>query len=234
VFTVAHGPLNPPLRRGDPDVTWGRFDVPGHATVYGAAHRHGAFVEALAALAPVSFDTAVLFDDVAPGQNPIAQDWGELRQMPPGSIAAQWRLNRQISEVLVRCPGWYVDVMAGDSISTLRANAANWAPAQGRTYPRVDTSVLAGPDRVATCAIATWLTQQRLDDGSRPAGVRYTSKHGGDLPCWAVWVDVTDSADAAETKRRVTAHVREASRAAIHPTDPDLRWAASSLNLTCH
>ena len=82
VFKQADDPLNPPIRAGSPDERWGRFDVPGVATVYGATHSRGAYVETLAALNPADLDYAELFDDVAPGQ--------------------------------------YIDVMAGDTISTLR------------------------------------------------------------------------------------------------------------------
>ena len=82
VFKQADGPLNPPIRTGSPDERWGRFNVPRAATVYGATHSRGAYVETLAALNPADLDYAELFDDVAPGQ--------------------------------------YIDVMAGDTISTLR------------------------------------------------------------------------------------------------------------------
>ena len=58
VFKIAGGPLNPPIRSGSPDERWGRFDVPGVATMYGATHSRGAFAETLAALAPADVDYA--------------------------------------------------------------------------------------------------------------------------------------------------------------------------------
>ena len=172
VFKTADGPLNPPIRSGRPDERWGRFDLPGVATMYGATHSRGAYVETLAALAPADVDYAELFDDVAPGEDPVTQDWSDMHHMPPGQ---------------------YIDVMAGDPISALRRHFTKWAPNQDPAHQRIDTSVLTGPDCVVTCAVAKWLGEQVLADGSIPAGIRYVSRHGGELPCWAVWVDLGGS-----------------------------------------
>lgn len=234
VFKTSDGPLNPPVRFGTPNVVWGRFDIAGVATVYGASHSRGAFVETLAALAPSTIDFSALFDDVAPGQRPVDQDWAELHHMPRGSTAAQWRMDRQLSELLVLDSGNYVDVMAGDTISVLRAHADDWAPNADSKYRRIDTSALAGPDRTATCAVAAWLRRQVLDDGSTPAGIRYASKHGGDLPCWAIWVGLADSGKQEDVRMAVGRHIAEVSRSSIAPSDPDFGWAAASLGLVPH
>lgn len=234
VFKTADGPLNPPIRSGRPDENWGRFDVPGVATVYGATHSRGAYVETLAALTPAEVDYSALFDDVAPGENPVAQDWSDMHHMPPGSTAAQWRRDRQLCEILLLRPGQYIDVMAGDTISTLRRHFTEWAPNQDPAHQRIDTSVLTGPDRVVTCAVATWLRGQVLDDGSIPAGIRYVSRHGGELPCWAVWVDLRGSTDPDDVKPLVELHIDEVNRAPIEASDADFRWAAKSLGVNAH
>ena len=193
VFKTADGPLNPPIRSGSPDERWGRFDVPGVATVYGATHSRGAYVETLAALAPADVDYAELFDDVAPGEDPVAQDWSDMHLMPPGSTAAQWRRDRQLCEML-----------------------------------------LLRPDRVVICAVAKWLGEQVLDDGSIPAGIRYVSRHGGELPCWAVWVDLGGSNDPDDVKPLVALHIDEVNRVPIEAGDADFRWAAKSLGVNAH
>ena len=94
--------------------------------------------------------------------------------------------------------------------------------------------LLAGSDRRATCAVAEWVSNQVLDDGSRPAGVRYTSKHGGDLPCWAVWVDLGGVNTHKDVGEIIAAHAREYSRSPIELSDSDFLWAARSLGLTAH
>ena len=151
--------------------------------MYGATPSRGAYVEMLAALAPAAVDYAELFDDVAPGQDPVAQDWSDMHHMPPGSTATQWRRDRQLGEMLLLRPGQYIDVMAGDTISMLRRHFREWAPNQDPAHQRIDTSVLTCPDRAVTCAVAKWLREQVLDDGSIPAGIRYVSRHGGELSC---------------------------------------------------
>lgn len=234
VFKLAYGPLSPPLREGHPDAKWGRFDVAGLATIYGATHRRGAFVESLAAIAPASVDLGELFDDVPPGQDSIAQDWESLHHMPRQGIPAQWRNDRFLSELLLHRDDWYVDVMSSDSISTLRTHVAQWAPGAISDYQRMDAAMLAGSDRRATCAVAEWVSNQVLDDGSRPAGVRYTSKHGGDLPCWAVWVDLGGVNTHKDVGEIIAAHAREYSRSPIELSDSDFLWAARSLGLTAH
>ncbi len=205
VFKTADGPLNPPIRSGSPDERWGRFDVPGLATVYGATHSRGAYVETLATLAPADVDYAELFDVVAPGENPVAQDWSDMHHMPPGSTAIQWR--RHFRE---------------------------WAPNQDPAHQRIDTSVLTGPDRVVTCAVAKWLGEQVLDDGSMPAGIRYLSRHGGELSCWAVWVDLRGSTNPDDVKLLVALHIDEVNRVPIEASDADFRWAAKSLRVNAH
>lgn len=234
VFKTADGPLNPPIRSGSPDERWGRFDVPGVATVYGATHSRGAYVETLAALAPAAVDYAELFDDVAPGQDPVAQDWSDMHHMPPGSTATQWRRDRQLGEMLLLRPGQYIDVMAGDTISMLRRHFREWAPNQDPAHQRIDTSVLTCPDRAVTCAVAKWLREQVLDDGSIPAGIRYVSRHGGELSCWAVWVDLGGLTNPDDVKPLVALHIDEVNRVPIEASDADFRWAAKSLGVNPH
>jgi len=43
----------------------------------------GAFVEALSSFTPARIDVQELFDDIAPGQDPIAEDWKNSQHMPP-------------------------------------------------------------------------------------------------------------------------------------------------------
>lgn len=231
VFKASDGPLSPPIRSGSPDERWSRFDVPGVATIYGATHSRGAFVETLASLSPAKVRYAELFDDLGPSEDPVTQDWAAMQHMRQGNLAAQWRRSRQLSELLLRRGGQYIDVMAGDTISALRNNVSQWATSKDPRLSRIDTSMLTGSDRRVTCSIAKWLREQVLDNGSSPTGIRYVSRHGGELPCWAVWVDLQGASSEEDVKALVAQHVEEISRASIEEADRDFQWAAKSLGL---
>ncbi len=85
----------------------------------------GAFIEALSSFTPAEVDLHELFGDISPDQNPIEEDWKISQHMPPGSVPAQWRRDRELSEFLVADTGWYVDVLASDTIAALRSNASS-------------------------------------------------------------------------------------------------------------
>jgi hypothetical protein len=57
---------------------------------------------------------------------------------------------------------------------------------------RLTISDLTGENRALTTRIAGWIRDSTLDDGSQPLGIRYTSKHGSDLPLYALWLRATD------------------------------------------
>jgi hypothetical protein len=97
------------------------------ATIYGAMNPEGAFIEALSSFTQADVDLQELFDDIAPDQNPIEEDWKISHHMPAGSVPAQWRRDRQLSEFLVEVDGWYVDVLASDTLATLRGSFDSWA-----------------------------------------------------------------------------------------------------------
>lgn len=69
----------------------------------------------------------------------------------------------------------------------------------------LDISAVTGRDRRLTYAVAWWLQRHVLPDGRRPDGVRYNSRHGSDMECYALWVDLgnyptgTPIADAVES-----------------------------------
>jgi hypothetical protein len=235
VFAKRHGLLNPPPRTGEPELGWGRFDVSGIATLYGAMNSRGAFVEALSSFTPAQIDVHELFDDIAQGQDPIAKDWENSQHMPPGSVPAQWRVDRQLAEFVVEDTGWYADVLASNTIATLRRNATGWAPSSLLSnIKKFDSSALLGPDRAITSALSHWLSQQVLDDGSKIQGITYLSKHGSDLNCWALWVDLKGSDQIEETQRLVAKRVKEESCTEIDNNNDAYLWAANLLQLAAH
>jgi hypothetical protein len=234
VYRNNHGPTRPPLRSGSPQPTWGRFDIDGVASLYGASDRKGAFIENLAPLKLADIDFSHILDGIRSNEDPLASDWRKLGHMNPGSIPAQWRLARSIAEVSVKPEGWYVDVTSFESIGVLRRNSSHWTDHMEITQKPLDVSDITGKNPVLTCLIAAWLENQTLDDGSRPNGLRYLSKHGGDLPCWVTWIDLKGVTNAEEAHIRIDLEVNVISNSAIELTDPDLTRSATNLDLTCH
>jgi hypothetical protein len=224
--------LNPPRRHGVPDISWSRFDIAGGVTLYGASHRRGAFIESLAYAQPANLPLHEIFDDVSVDADPVEEEWQELHHMRPSQNPAEWRIIRRMAELGVADQGndYYVDLAAAETLGTLRRSARQWAPITYAEDPnKIDIADLAGANRQLTCAAANWLAAQVLADGQPPRGVRYVSKHGVDLPCWAIWVPIQPADSVVETVGKFASIVHDT---AISQDDPDLQWAARQLGIT--
>lgn len=239
VHARRHGPLNPRVPDGVPDTTWGRFDVPAWATVYGAHTRRGAFLETLAYARPdpaLTEDLGDLFDSTERVQS-VAEQWAAvgIGHMPPGTISTGWREDRQISQLDLSAmsSASIVDLSVSDTIGALRGSARQWLPDGHplRQNPsRLDLSDLTGSDRTLTCALAWWLARQTLADGSIPAGIRYVSRHGTDLTAYALWVDLAKFPPSTTVSEAVSTRIT-ARTATFEARDPDYCWAAQVLGL---
>lgn len=222
VFKKAYGPLKGrPRTSPDPD-EWNRFDLPDQATLYSSTSRCGSYAEVLAPMRPKIAELAALaadvFDDVAPGSNPIYDEWCERGYMYPGSLPRIWHIERAVAQLHVETNGWYVDVEHPISLQVIRTEFAGLLDAAD--IPDMDVSVIRGHNRIVTCTIAEWINSIYLDDGTIPLGIRYNSRHGTDWECWATF---------PETK------VSAASELAIDPTtDDDLRYITKLFNLHFH
>ncbi|MFL6120517.1 hypothetical protein [Actinophytocola sp.] len=232
IFQHKYGsPVNPPLRMGIPEVHWSRFDLDSHATLYGAGILRGAFLESLA-YATVDFTKFPLheiFDDLAIGADPIAAEWATLSHMQPGNIPANWRDARRFVDMRFRNPGYYVDISAAETIGSLRRSATEWAPPAYVNKPTlIDIASLTGSDRALTCAAASWLWKQQARDGVGIYGIRYLSKHGADLDCWARWLPAVQHTRDVTDVNSVATH---GDPRIIQRDQPDLQWAARQLGL---
>jgi hypothetical protein len=232
-------PLNPPRRDGVPDGSWSRFDITGGVTLYGASQRRGAFIESLAYARPPKPDPKLrklrldeIFADVGVGDDPVGDEWRRLHHMSPFQSPADWRIIRRMAELSIVEQGsdYYVDLAAAETLGALRRSASHWLPtAFAKDANNIDIADLAGADRQFTCALANWLATQKLADGQSPRGARYVSRHGTDLPCWAIWIPVRPKDLVLATVRKFASIVHDT---AIAVDDPDLRWAARQLGVT--
>jgi hypothetical protein len=224
-------PLNPPVRTGPISRDWSRFDIAGHATVYGAGTRRGGFIESLAyaRYEPSLIPVHELFSDVAPWEDPISQEWQELSHMAPTRIPANWRTSRRIADIRLDNKGYWVDVSAAETLGALRRAAAEWATGKWLADPGlIDLAALTGSDRALTCAAAQWLSKQTPQDGRKIRGLHYISKHGADISCWALWVAIDTSQQIFEALHATASH---GTTRDIREDDADLRWAATQLGL---
>ena len=230
VHKTSYGPLNPPPRSGPPNKAWSRFDLRGWATLYGAANRVGAYMEALAYAEFVPLPLADLFDDKDP--EPVDQQWERLGHMPTRSVPRQWRDVRTMSSFQRVNTGHAVDIASSNSLAYLRETAEQWAPRGLRDKPlSIDVSTLTGQRRTATTRAAWWLSRTVLADGSLPVGIAYPSRHGADLQCYALWVDLDRHGPEVAIAEAVATEYKVLSQEAIELTDTALRTAQKRLGL---
>lgn len=221
------GAMNPPVRVDGPTRgSWGRWDTPGGRTLYAAATAEAAFTEVLAYLTE-NLPRAPLtdfFDDVSPAEAGLSLAAAVRAGMPNkpmhSAVNADWRRRRSIYRLTPPTTGWFVDIGAAESVAAL--NAAGHHPPLGR----LTLSELTGEDRQLTTTIANWVRARVLDDGSRPHGIRYVSKHGSNLDVYAIWLRQVD--DGNDRSSELT---KLASEDLIKVDHPDLRMAAGRLRL---
>ena len=156
----------------------------------------------------------------------VEEDWASLGVPYPGHLPAAWRTGRLMFTVTLPVTGWWVALDAPESIAAVRAELGDRLALFGVTD--LDLTVLYGGNRHATVDIADWVRSTTLDDGTRPHGIVYRSRHaGGDVhACWLRAVD----AGRPVIAEPVTAD----AGAPITAADPDLRATATRYGLSVH
>lgn len=201
VAKSSYGALNPlPRDPHDDRAEWGRYDVAGHRTAYGASPREATYGEALASQR-LKFkgdddpSWGHLFDDPPPRGvdsllDAIKQEWEREGYMPPGTVSGGWRHDRLVYELRLPHSGWFIDIERVESIAAIsRALRANLAAFD---LEHLSVGHLRSERRALTTTIAGWLRDQVLDDGSLPHGVQFASKHDSTWTCWAIWLRALD------------------------------------------
>lgn len=186
VARSGRGPLNPLNRPADPGISrgdWSRFDTPG-LTIYGADRRETAFTESLAYKAPSARDYASLAEIARDQGTELDELLAELRNagVQVDGLDPDWRLSREIYRLEFPSGPW-VNLTHPDTVVAVKASGIAAAD-------RLTVADLTGDERAVTTAVAQWIRAQELEDGRRPAGIRYPSKFGfseGDY-CWAGFI----------------------------------------------
>jgi hypothetical protein len=184
-WRVARGP-NPlapptPVPPADSKNVGNRFDSPtgDYSVIYFGTHLEACFMETLARLRP------------APGLREVVQtEWREAGFMEVGAVPADWRQRRLAVRAMPPNDPPFLDVEAAESLQVLRDEVADVLDQYD--YEDLDIGLIRGPDRRVTRAISQWAYEQTNETGEYAlfAGIRYCSRQGPDLECWAVFDDI--------------------------------------------
>jgi len=226
-----YGAVNPQVRDRSADrEKWSRWDTPGGRTLYAADTALGAYAEVLSYIRENLPKT--LLSELFPDDDPTEDDdWTTLAdqvraEMPAPTlrdkITQGWRAIRTHYELKISSGGWFVDALTGPSIQTLNHV---FIPT-GQTVGRMTSADLTGERRQLTTSVAKWVRNQVLDDGSLPMGIKYQSKHGDDIPAYAIWLRALDDGKPLHSER-----VRLVTENAVKKDDPDLKMAAGWYDL---
>lgn len=200
---IAYGPMSPLLRVvGEDPGSWGRFDVPGHRTIYSASPVAASYAEALAVFrtSGLSIPLQQLFPDTPGGHGPqtlleqVAKEWSEDQCiMPLGSVPAGWRHDRLEYPITLPPTGWFVNIEDSNTLAALNDAIAQFLhPTAASPAAEFTRAGVLDNNRVVTTLLAEWVHGQVLDDGELPHGIVFGSKHGSDYNCVAVWLRAVD------------------------------------------
>ncbi len=150
----------------------------------------------------------------------VSDEWESSHKMGPGSIPADWRSSRVILRVGLDQPLPFVDIFAPDTIAELALRSEVMASLVQLGVHDLDLGDITGKDRRVTRFIAQYLADLRDDEGLPVySGIRYVSRLGEHLECWAVFEGTM---------------LFELERISIERNSPALEVIAERYQLTVH
>lgn len=192
----------------------GRFDslTGAFGTTYFATAKKTALKESLADLRPSPKQSDELNDE-----------FRRTGRMPPGNLPADWRHRRIIVRMSVTSSLPFVDVSHSDTIDWLQDDIRlqQVLDALGMDIYN-DLGTVVGKRGPITRLISD-IVYYALDEDQRYkyGGIRYCSRFGTDLECWAV-------------HDKLRGDLNEISRTIIGKDDSDLSGAAGAFGLNIH
>ena len=180
-------PYDPqPWSRAKEDGTFGnRFDDPGKASgipdeqgfrmLYYAESPNGAFGESLAMFRP-SLKTLA-------GLRKMTGTEPDTLETEAGLITADWRKTHLLAHITLDPTLVCADISSSTSIQHLRDELASMGLDLGLND--IDYAALLSENRPLTQRIARYIYEQ----AATFAGIPYTSRHGKDWACWAMFSD---------------------------------------------
>ncbi len=181
-------------------------------TVYFGTATQACFAETLAGFRPDPAVVELVKDTAA---------W--THHMEPGAIDVDWRANRNLVRAVFDPAGDFVDITAHETIAWINSDPHfKSIPIIAQAGSGLTLSHLTADDRVVTRLLASIIHELKNPDGQHLyQGIRYESKHGQGLECWAVFRDRVLTMTAIDTKT-------------IEKNDPGLEAMASLFGLTIH
>lgn len=187
-----YGPLSAQVRvRGSgATATANRFDTVG-TTLYFADSKQCALAEVLngfklarAALAPDAAAAGMSLDGYTARVTRQAVDNGLDH---PWAIGADWQMARSIYAVRLPAEGTWVQIDHSDTLAALDHLHGRLTDLDGREpSPPLWSADLEGADRSVTTAVASYVRDVILDDGSKPLGIEFRSRTL-EGRCYAWW-----------------------------------------------
>lgn len=162
VARESYGPLNPPPRSSNTDVSgWSRYDTTGR-TIYACADAVTAFMELIApyrtdvnrerrALHPLADALGIDLDSF---WEQVVDEWDAAGTMKASWLPRSFRDGRNLY-TLEFPAGWWIDATAMDTIAALNRISQAW-PSSNGPVENLTVSHLTGDDRVLTTSIASY------------------------------------------------------------------------------
>lgn len=150
----------------------------------------------------------------------VRDDWEARHFMPPGGVPADWRAQRGLVRVTLDRALPFVDITAEDTLAALSQTDWLMASLSSLGIATGDLTAVISSDRRVTRLISQWIADERDDDGKYVySGIRYVSRLGADLECWAIFEGVA---------------LVEQETEPILTTNPELQDVAARYGLAIH
>ena len=171
-------------------------------------------------------DAAFLGLSPAQFRQVVEEEWLASGHMPPGQLARGWRTSRLMYTIAMPRAGHWVWLDSMDTLGAIERALAGQLRDNG--VESLTLSALTGDNRALTVPIAAWIRGLTMDDGGRPHGIVFPSKHGG-AHAYAYWMRRVDDGEPLEREP-----IGADSGRPIEEGDSALRTVAARFGIRVH